>query len=177
MTLGELKSSISKLSNEDLARFRKWFIDYDSKQFSGVYGDWRPLEELELADFKEHNIWVWCMLLEKSDGPIGGDESSMRPLLSTNNVTAEQKDPMILLRIQGTTYFASAIYDDSEKKLSAISVYKDQKFVRSRSDLTEISGSPIFVSVPRINGIENVKFRGVDKHAGEADMIIGRKPG
>ena len=135
MTLDKIQRSVSKLSKEDLARFRRWFIEYDSEEFSGVYGDWKPLEELELADFEAHNIWVWCMLLEKSDGPIGGDETSMRPLLSTNNVTEEQRDPMILLRIQGTTYFASAIYDDSEKKLSAISVYKDQEFVRSRADL------------------------------------------
>ena len=172
MTLDELQRSVLELSDEDLARFRKWFVEHDSKQFSGIYGDFKPLEELELADFEEHNIWVWCMLLEKSDGPIGGDETSMRPLLSTNNVTAEQQDAIILLRIQGTSYSASAIYNDAEKKLFAISIYKDQEFVRSREDLTEISGSPIFVAVPKINGIADVKFRAVDKHAGEADMIV-----
>ena len=76
------------------------------------YGDWKSIEEIGFADLSSHPIWVWCSLLPgEEDGPMGGDECSMRPLLSMGNVTAAHPSAIILLRVKDTDYYASGCYD------------------------------------------------------------------
>jgi hypothetical protein len=49
-------------------------------------------------------------LPNNDDQPVGGDETSMRPLLESNAVpTAQTAPPLILLRVEGTDYYASAL--------------------------------------------------------------------
>src|SRR5437016_5543653 len=89
------------------------------------YGAWKFIQEIELQDMLEHPVWLWCMQLglpEEEDGPIGGDETSMRPLLNSDEVPhGHIAPPLILLRVKGSDYSASVLYDTQKKILESIS--------------------------------------------------------
>src|SRR5437867_4072132 len=69
------------------------------------YGDAKSNAGISLEEMVAHPIWLWCMSLDlpdEADGPMGGDETWMRPLLSSTDVTAKMGHPLILLRVKGT---------------------------------------------------------------------------
>ena len=128
------------------------------------YGDWKSIEDIGFADLSSHPIWVWCSLLPgEEDGPMGGDECSMRPLLSTDNVTAAHPSAIILLRVKDTDYYASGCYDLRSRQITALAVYNDGEFVRCADQLVGMPPSPVDVSVPKLDGVENVEFTTADQ--------------
>lgn len=118
-----------------------------------LYGEWKYIDEIELADLRAHPVWLWCVALgleDEQDGPIGGDETSLRPLLSAPCVTSDMVQPLILLRISGTHCFASGLYDHTERRLEAVRIFGSCEFTRSKP-LT-------LVAVPTIESQSHVEF-------------------
>jgi hypothetical protein len=132
------------------------------------YGPWKFIHEIELSDLQAHPIWLWCMTLflpDEDDGPLGGDETSMRPLLDSTNVTAEMSQPLILLRVKGTDYFASGLYDHECRKLLSVGIRTKTR--DEVTTLTRVGGlrvpagwsAPLtFVAVPHIEGCAETEF-------------------
>jgi hypothetical protein len=132
------------------------------------YGPWKFVEEIKLADLQAHPIWLWCTTLnlpDEEDGPLGGDETSMRPLLDSSNVTGEMSQPLILLQVKGTDYFASGLYDHPTCRVLSICI--QTKTGDEVTALTRVGGlrvpagwsAPLrFVAVPRIERRDRVEF-------------------
>lgn len=144
------------------------------------YGPWKFIHEIEFADLQAHPIWLWCMALDlpdEEDGPLGGDETSMRPLLDSINVTTGMRQPLILLRVKEKDYFAWGLYDHSERKLVSVGI--EPKTPDELTTLTRVGGlrvpagwtAPLtFVTVPSIEGREAVEFRCDSLDRDEAQM-------
>src|ERR1044071_3957789 len=102
------------------------------------YGSWKFIHEIDLADMLEHPVWLWCMQLDlpdEEDGPIGGNETSMRPLLNSDEVPLDHiAPPLILLNFKNTCYRASALYDCKKKILESISVFTGGHILPPRSE-------------------------------------------
>lgn len=116
-------------------------------------GNSKPLEEITLEDILENPIWEWSLDGEDNDEQ---DETWQRPIIETDNVTMEMYNPTISLKIKNTDLFGSAEYDYETESLSAISIWKENEWILL-SDFEK--STPItFISIPKINGIENVEF-------------------
>jgi hypothetical protein len=116
-------------------------------------GDAKANVDISLQELIAHPIWLWCMTLglpDEDDGPMDGDETWMRPLLSSTDVTPDMVQPQILVRVVGTDLYASGLYDHDKGKLEAISVYVDGEATQPRwAGLT----APVrYVAVPTIAG-------------------------
>src|ERR1043166_5894845 len=134
-------------------------------------GAWKFLHDIELQDMLAHPVWLWCIQLglpDEDDGPIGGDETSMRPLIESDVVPLDHvAPPLILLRIAGIDFYASGLYDAKKKILESISVFAGG----SVSALARVSSLPepvIYVAVPSIGGRRDVRFRSESKSSDEA---------
>lgn len=103
----------------------------------------------------------------EEDGPIGGDETSMRPLLGANRVPDDALcEPLILLRVKGTERFASGFYDPKARSLFAIRVLGE-----GGGPPSLVAGLPtpaIYISVPELCGRSDVEFIAVGNGADEA---------
>ena len=100
-------------------------MDEDRSSADARYGPWKFIEEITIEDLKVNPIWLWCFtlaLLGAEDGPIGGDETSMRPLLDSKNVEPWMSEPFILLQVKGTTRFASGLYDQLGRKIVSLNI-------------------------------------------------------
>lgn len=116
-------------------------------------GKSKPLEEITLKDILENPIWEWSLNEESNEEQ---DETWQRPIIETDNVTNEMFNPTITLKIKDSNFYGSAEYDCETESLSAISIWKDNEWVL----LSELE-QPIpltFIAVPKIFGVENVKF-------------------
>jgi hypothetical protein len=132
------------------------------------YGPWKFIHEIELEDSLQYPIWLWCMALglpDEDDGPIGGNETSMRPLISSRNVTSDMHLPFILLRVKNTGYYALGLYEPKLQKLDSVTI--NLQHPNEITKLTKVGGlavpegweAPIqFIAVPSIDGEEGVEF-------------------
>src|SRR5262245_50111738 len=130
------------------------------------YGPWKSMDEIRVEDLQAHPVWLWCMSLglpDEEDGPIGGDETSMRPVLNSTNVEPDIAQPLILLRVKGTDYFAAGLYNHSKRKVEALGI--KTKTMEEITTLTRVGGlrvpagwcAPLtFVAVPTIDGRRGV---------------------
>lgn len=139
------------------------------------YGAWKFIHEIELEDMLAHPVWLWCMQLslpDEDDGPIGGDETSMRPLLESDVVPLDHvAPPLILLRVAGTDFHASGLYDTKKKILESISIFAGG----SVSAPARVPGLPepvIYVAVPSIGGRRDVRFRSERRSSDEATQEV-----
>jgi hypothetical protein len=145
------------------------------------YGPAKSIADITHEELQAHPIWLWCMALglpDEDDGPMGGDETWMRPLLDSTNVTAEMWQPFILSRIKGTDYFAAGLYDHKKRKLESIGI--QTKTSDEPTALTRVGGvrvpvgwsAPLtFVAVPTIEGGAGVAFRCESLDKDEAEMV------
>ena len=145
------------------------------------YGSWKFVHEIRIEDLQVHPIWLWCMALglpDEEDGPIGGDETSMRPLLDSTNVEPGMPQPLILLRVKGTDYFATGLYDHGARKLVSVGI--ELKMRDEMTTLTRVGGlrvpagwsAPLtFVAVPTIDGRAGVAFRCDSLDKDEAELV------
>jgi hypothetical protein len=121
------------------------------------YGSWKFVEEITFEDLLAHPVWVWCMEVDKDGGPDVGSEATMRPLLNTVEIPLDHiSPPLILLKIQGTDFYASGIYDQEQNKLESIGVFVGNYIVHP-DEVKNLTEPVIYLSVPTINGI-NVAF-------------------
>ena len=116
-------------------------------------GKSKSLDDITLTDILENPIWEWALGEEAIEGQ---DETWQRPIIDTDNVTDEIFNPTITLKIKGTDIYGSAEYDNEVKGLSAISIWKENEW-KILTDF-ETSTPIIFISIPKIEGIENVEF-------------------
>jgi hypothetical protein len=135
------------------------------------YGSWKFIHEISLEDMKSHPIWVWCTALgleDEDDGPIGGDETSMRPLLNSIEVPLDHTlSPLVLLRIEGTSHYASGLYDHEKQRLDSITIFAKNGVLAPK----RVAGLPTVVTytvIPSINGKRTVRFSA----AKESDTAI-----
>jgi hypothetical protein len=128
------------------------------------YGAAKANSDIMLDDLLAHPIWLWCLTLDlpdEDDGPLEGDETWMRPLLSSADVTADMVQPLIHLTVKGTDLHASGLYDPDTGKLDAIVVYlpggpTQPQWVQGLS-------SPVtYIAVPTIFGETGVEFSSGD---------------
>jgi len=138
------------------------------------YGAWKFIHEIRLNDMLAYPVWLWCMQLglpDEDDGPFGGDETSMRPLLVSDEVPLDHiAPPLILLRVENTGYYASGLYDTEKNILESIGVFTGQDCLEPAyvSDLPE----PVsYLAVPSIGGQYNVRFQSATRGAEEATQI------
>ena len=134
------------------------------------YGPWKFIHEIELQDMLEHPVWLWCMQLglpDEEDGPIGGDETSMRPLLNSDEVPSDHADPLILLRVNDTDYNASGLYGAETKILASISVFSGG-CVSGPDGVPDLPAPTVYVAVPAIEGRRGIEFEAVAKGSDEA---------
>lgn len=133
------------------------------------YGAWKFVHEIELEDMLEHPVWLWCAQLTidgEEDAPMGGNGTSMRPLLESDEVPLDQiAPPRILLRVEETDYYASGLYDAKKKALQAIRVYPGEYDEGSTPALLE---PLIYIAVPSIGGRRDVRFKSLGGKSGEA---------
>ncbi len=129
------------------------------------YGSWKFIEEITIEDLVANPVWGWCMTLglpDEEDGPIGGNEGSMRPLLGCSEVPLEKTAlPLILLKIEGTDLYASGLFDIKDHSLDALGIQD------STPDLLIdlCPNPPIYVAVPKILGIGGVRFQETERGA------------
>jgi hypothetical protein len=143
----------------------------DRRSPDARYGPWKFIHEIKLNDMLEHPVWLWCMQLglpDEDDGPIGGNETSMRPLLNSDEVPLDHiAPPLILLRVRGTDYHASGLYGSQKKILESIAVFSGRD-VSPPYDLADLPEPTIYVAVPAIDGQKGIEFESVSTDADEA---------
>jgi hypothetical protein len=126
-----------------------------------LYGPPKLLTDISLADMQKHPIWLWCINLnlpDESDGPLGGNETSMRPWLGDSNVTAEMEQPSILLRVEGTELWGSGFFDRERRKLDAIGIFGRDWWRPPDYYLPDPVQQITYKAVPRIGGKPCVRF-------------------
>jgi hypothetical protein len=135
------------------------------------YGAWKFIHEIELEDMLAHPVWLWCMQLgspDEDDGPIGGDETSMRQLLQSDELPLDHiAPPLILLRVSGTDFYASGLYDTKKKILESISIFAGGS-VSAPARVPSLPESVTYVAVPSIGGRRDVRFRSQSRSSNEA---------
>lgn len=98
------------------------------------FGDWKFVDEIERADFEISPVWGWCGSLpleDESPGPMGGDETSMRPILdSAFNIHELGIPPLILFRFADTQIEASALYKSRKGELELTAIYSADQAIR-----------------------------------------------
>ncbi|MBM4208665.1 MAG: hypothetical protein FJ190_11925 [Gammaproteobacteria bacterium] len=135
------------------------------------YGSWKYVEDITLEDLMAHPIWVWCLEVDGNDGPEAGSEASMRPLMDSLEIPLDHiSPPLILLKIKGTDYFASGLYDPEQNKLELIGVFEGD-YIVDPSEVKSLNEPIIYLSVPGINGCENVEFEPSGTVSDEAFQI------
>ena len=95
------------------------------------FGDWKFIHEIARKDLLLHPVWAWCSSLDlpdECDGPIGGDETSMRPVLdATFDFKSLYAPPMIHLNIVGSELEASALYYHNDGKIEVNGFFDGDK--------------------------------------------------
>lgn len=138
------------------------------------YGPWKFIHEIELADLQQHPVWLWCLQLGlpgEEDGPIGGDETSMRPLLGSDEVPVDHvAPPLILLRVRDSSHYASGLCGNQGQTLEAISVFVG-KDVMPPAAVSSLPDPAVYEAVPAIRGQRGVAFQSTAKGAGEARRV------
>ncbi len=126
-------------------------------------GQSKSLDDINLKDVLENPIWEWAL---DEEGIEGQDETWQRPILDTDNVTDEIFNPTITLKIKDTDIYGSGEYDNEKQSISAISIWTDGGW--ETLDNSKILTPIIFISIPKINGKENLEFLCTDLFEGNA---------
>jgi hypothetical protein len=116
-------------------------------------GQSKPLDDITLNDVLQYPIWEWAL---DEEGVEGQDETWQRPVLDTKDVTDEIFNPTITLKIKDTEIYASGEYESDDETISTISVWNENGWVLL--DEVDLHFPIIFISIPKIRGVENVAF-------------------
>ena len=116
-------------------------------------GKSKSLDGITLSDVLQYPIWEWAL---DEEGVDEQDETWQRPIIDTDNVTEEIYSPTITLKIKNSNIYGSGEFDNETESICPISIWNDTEWnVLSESG---ISAPIIFISIPKINGVENVEF-------------------
>jgi len=135
------------------------------------YGAWKFIHEIELEDILAHPVWLWCVQLglpDEDSGPIGGDETSMRPLLESEIVPLDHvAPPLILLRVSGTEFYASGLYDRGKRMIESISVFASGS-ATAPAHVSALPEPVVYVAVPSIDDHRHLRFRSEKRTSDDA---------
>lgn len=119
---------------------------------SYLTGKPKPLDEITAIEVLRHPIWEWAL----DNGIEEYDETWQRPIISTEDVTAEMPNPIITLLVKNTEYIASGEYNREDQTLNCLAVWIQQEWVMlSESGLLV---PLVFIALPSINGRHNREF-------------------
>jgi hypothetical protein len=131
----------------ELLKYLKTFMAYKT-------GPSKSLDDITLEDVLQYPIWEWAL---DEEGVDGQDETWQRPIIDTDNVTDEIFNPTITVKVKGTDFYGSGEYDNKTQTLSAISIWNKDHW--DILDEIKISVPIIIISVPKIDGQENIEFK------------------
>ncbi len=119
------------------------------------YGRAKHFSKVTLQDHQRHLIWT-------SAHDDRHDEEWEKPIVSTSEVTQEIIEcplvvPIITVRIEGTDLLGTGWYLHKDRELFAISVWHEGKW-RALTDVGMLKPPSTLVSVPKILGVEDVRF-------------------
>lgn len=119
------------------------------------YGRAKHFSKVTLQDHQKHLIWT-------SAHDDRHDEEWEKPIVSTSEVTQEVIDcpvivPIITLRIEGTDLFGTGWFLHKDREIFAISIWQEDRW-RALADVAALLPPTTFISVPKILGVEGVRF-------------------
>jgi hypothetical protein len=132
------------------------------------FGRAKHSSKVRLQDHQKHLIWT-------SAHDDRHDEEWEKPIVSSSEVTQEIVDcpivvPIITVRVEGTDVFGIGWYLHKDGELFAISVWHEGQW----KDLVyggAFKPPTIFISVPKILGVEGVRFLWQTPEHGKAFRI------
>jgi hypothetical protein len=132
------------------------------------FGRAKKYGKIKLKDYLKYPIWT-------STHDERHDEETEKPIINISEVTLEIiNDPLIVpifaIKDEKTNIPGTAWYLHDEQKLIAISIWYNDQWT-TVSEVEEFSFPIIFVALPKILGIENVKFKYSDTDQDQAIKI------
>ncbi len=129
------------------------------------FGKPKNLDSITKEDVLESKVWIWTW---EADLEGEFDEDWQVPVNGIENIENEFTEPIITLKIAETDLIASGSYDNNEKKVFGIAIWKNNSWeLITDSTLVE----PIkFESLVKICGNEKTEFIMTDKNSDEAFM-------
>ena len=120
-----------------------------------LFGKAKPMEEVNLEDFQKNPIWIYALDEEKFEGQ---DETWLKPVLNSTDVTSEMVEVYILLQNKEKNLYASACLDIKQMKLNDVAFWIEDNW--QPFDRHIHSHYPdIFYSIPSIKNRANVCFQ------------------
>ena len=116
-------------------------------------GKSKPIDELSLDEILKNTIWEYAL---DEEGIEGQDESWIRPIIDTNDVTDDIFSPIITIKIKDTDIYGCGEYDNDTDSIVGISICVDNEW-KSLSD-SELPIPIIFISIAKIDGVEHTEF-------------------
>lgn len=129
-------------------------------------GKSKPFAEITLEDILEHPIWEYAL---DEEGVEGQDESWVRPIVDSTNVTEEIYSPIITIKIKDTNSYGCGEYDNDAENIVGISVNINGEW-KALSE-AELPVPVTFISIPSIDGVENTEFICTDLEDEEASRV------
>ena len=119
------------------------------------FGRAKHFSKVTIDDHTKYPIWT-------SAHDNRHDEEGEKPIISSWEVTQEIVShplvvPIITVRIEGSNLLGTAWYLHGERKLFAISVWQENRW-KALTDTQGLTPPVVFVSVPKILDVENVRF-------------------
>lgn len=117
-------------------------------------GKAKPMEEVTLEDMQINPIGIFAL---DEEGNEGQDETWLKPLLHTTDVTQDLVESYILLKVKNSDVYSSACLDIKRMKLNDIAFWVDNEW-QSLKDLYLYEFPITLISIPSIKGESSVKF-------------------
>lgn len=129
-------------------------------------GKSKPFAEITLEDILEYPIWEYAL---DEEGVEGQDESWIRPVIDTTDVTEEIVSPIITIKIKDINIYGCGEYDNDTETIVGISVNINGEWkALCEADLPV---PVIFISIPTIEGVKNIEFICTDLEDEEASRV------
>lgn len=127
---------------------------FSKKKERLLFGKAKPMEDVSLEDFQKNPIWVFAF---DEEGNSEQDETWLKPVINSTNVTFEMVEAYILLQNKDENMYASACLDIRQMKLYDVSLWIDGNWI-SENKSHYFKNPTNFYSVPSIKNKECIYF-------------------
>ena len=131
------------------------------------FGKAKHFSKVTLDDHRRYPVWTYAH-------DARHDEEWEKPVISTWDVTQEfianQLVAIITLSIEGADLFATAWLGDEYAEIFTIAVWYEGRW-KAIVDVPTLTAPIFFVSIPKILGVEGVRFVCTNPKDGRADRI------
>jgi hypothetical protein len=119
------------------------------------FGRAKHFSKVKIQDHQKHLIWT-------SAHDERHDEEWEKPIVSTSELTQEIIDcrliaPIITIRVEGADLYGTAWFASDDGEIFAISIWHEGRW-KTLSDIPTLKPPTVFVAVPKILGVEHVRF-------------------